>query len=490
MRLHFWRRLVNDRSLREAWEGTLAWFRVRYLDRDNLERCLTLLSSAQACGRVSLYFAPGQMLSRLYVGVPAEKRDLLRRISADLNVAVAVVHDRPPAPVTLMRPEGQLPWDRPFCAQIVAGHLFVDELAAEKSMAQGRYLPPAPKVRETPAQHYLLQPPPVGLTTNLSLNGHGAPIEPPSTPDVSCNWPLGRSPDGRLLTVGGRLNVYGSGRTVAAWLANALEQLLRDEPQGLVIIDGQGDLAPALKRKSVVTRLLGKQLRYVDMDSAIVNGGFNPLAPVPDESDAALLSRWQRWFSAMGVHEVGLQLLHRARDAGVEDIVSLQRWAQRPAQQHFAAGISSLKAALRRLQADGVLYEWLSWPTNIYDHLPAGALLLRCRSAAWGRQQMLHGTLLAAQSISGIRLVLLGFPWSMADNGLQAWNVPSETVVANGPLYRGSTLLLTGCNAAAAALLAARFLNSDPLVEENLQLLDDGEAVLVREGRPLLVRWN
>ena len=55
-------------------------------------------------------------------------------------------------------------------------------------------------------------------------------------------------------------------------------------------------LVPRLKRKAAVTRLLGEQLAYVDMDGTSLANGFNPLAAVPGETEEALLQRWQRWF--------------------------------------------------------------------------------------------------------------------------------------------------------------------------------------------------
>jgi hypothetical protein len=77
------------------------------------------------------------------------------------------------------------------------------------------------------------------------------------------------------------VNVYGRQAAVADWLVHQVTQMVHLNPANLVVIDGRGDLVPQLKRKVAVTRLLGQQLAYIDMDSASFVGGYNPLAAVP-----------------------------------------------------------------------------------------------------------------------------------------------------------------------------------------------------------------
>lgn len=484
----FWNRLLSDRGARERWEAAVVWFRLRYLDDAGPERCIRLLSLPQACGRVALYHLPDEAISRLYIGVPIEQIELLQRMSADLNFSITAAPDLQTPPSSPLAPVDQLPWDRAFYAHVVEGYVFVT--AGEEGATPGSYLPVAPKGKKAPGERFLLQPPPVGLSMKPSWNGRHAPAERPATTASASGWPIGQSRDGTSMFAGDRVNLYGSGDAVAGWLARLVEHLLREKPRGLIVLDGKGDLVPALKRKAAVTRLLGKELTYVDIDGATVAGGLNPLAPVPGESEAETLQRWQRWFGDMGVHQDGLQLLSQGMTDGVNDVTSLQRWLQQPAQQHFAAAVSSLQAALRKLQADPTLREWLSWPTNVFAALPEGALFLTCQDAGWGRQQLLVAVGLAAAALAETRLVLHGFPW--AASGTAAADVAKErqVLVSNGPLLRRSTIVLTHAGPDAASKLARRFLSNDTLGEENLQLLREGEGMLVHRQASTFTSWR
>lgn len=485
MRLLPW---FDKKRSRREWEAGLTWFRVRYLDANGLARCIRLLSSAHVCGRVAIYYVPHAAVSRLYVGVPTDRNELLQRMSADLNFSITVSPDVQPPPISLLAPAEQLPWDRPFYTHIVEGHLFIDGSEDEKNAEQGSYLPLATKRKEAPTEWRLLQPPAAGLSLKPSWNGHRAQVEFSASNAGAPGWPLGRSQDGVPIYAGGSVNVYGGAGTAAGWLARLVEHLLHDKPHGLIVIDGKGDLVPVLKRKAVVTRLLGKQLTHVDVDGAVVAGGFNPLAP--GESDAETLQRWQRWFSNMSVHQEGLQLLARAVADGVTDITSLQRWLQQPSQQYYAVGVSSLQSALRRLQADPVLREWLSWPTNIFTGLPEGVLLLACRRAGWGREQLLAAAALAALSFPEARLVLHGFPWSASGFTAADFEDIKQLVASNGPCMQECTVVLTRSGPQTAQKLARRFLGDDVLAEENLQILEEGSGIVVHGGQGIPVQWQ
>lgn len=488
MSIRLWRWLVNDQTVRKRWEASLAWFRLRYLDASGPARCIHLLSSARSCGRVALYYLPDAAVSRLYIGVPAEDHELLRRMSADLKFSIREIPDLQPPPAMPLAPADQLPWDRDFYAHVVEGHLFVamhDELAGKRS-----YLPSAPGEQETLGNWSLPPLPPVGLSMQPSWNGYVMRSKIPTPSADASFWPLGWSHDETPMFAGCRVNLYGGQEAVAGWLAHLVEHLLREGADSLVVIDGSGDLVPMLKRKSAVTRLLGRQLTYIDIDSAVVTGGFNPLAPVPGESDVQTLQRWQQWFSGMGVHQEGVQLLAQAMEDGVTDIATLQRWLQRPAQQHFAAAVSNLQTALRRLQADPLLREWLSWPTNVFGGLPEGALLLACRSTGWGRQQLLVSAVRAALALAETRFVLHGFPWAATTIVRADFAGAKQLFLSNGPLLNGSTVVLTNSERVAASKLAQRFLSGDALSEENLQLLRQGEGMIVRGPAITVASWR
>jgi hypothetical protein len=255
----------------------------------------------------------------------------------------------------------------------------------------------------------------------------------------------------------------------------------------LVVIDGAGDLVPRLKRKTAVTRLLGEQLAYLDLDGPSLGGGFNPLAAAPGESEAALVGRWQRWFAGMNVYPQGLRLLDQARRDGVEDVPGLRRWLRQQERHRPPAAVASLGLALSRLTAQRRLREWLEWPANRLAVLPAGALFLACRGTDWARRQLLRAVLLAVLPVAGVRLVVHSFPWQP-----DAWDEvdgPQQVLVSNGPRLPGSTVVLTDSQPAQTAILSERFLAGDGRWAENLALLGKGESLVVTERGITYATW-
>src|SRR5690606_22040577 len=123
----------------------------------------------------------------------------------------------------------------------------------------------------------LPDPPPVGLSRHIVAH-HPAPPAHLLVPQPEArHWPLGRTATGEMLHTPGRVNVYGRSQAVAAWLEQLVAELVRRGPANLVVLDGVGDLVPRLKRRAVVTRLLGEQLAYLDMEASALAQGFNPL---------------------------------------------------------------------------------------------------------------------------------------------------------------------------------------------------------------------
>jgi hypothetical protein len=275
---------------------------------------------------------------------------------------------------------------------------------------------------------------------------------------------------------------------VAEWLTHQVTQMISLDHANLVVIDGAGDLVPKLKRKAAVTRLLGEQLAYVDMDAASLAGGFNPLAGAPGETEAGMVARWQRWFQGMSVHPQGVHLLERARQDGVGDIPSLRKWLKQAERQGQYAAVSSLSMALNRLTASRTLREWLEWPTNQFDILPEGALFFAVKGTDWARQQLLRAVLLGVIQVAGARLIVHGFPWrafTMAHLENQ-----EQTIVSNGPLLPGSTVVVTESHVQGAARLAVRFLGGDDLLSENLDLLGPGEGIGVYGKETFFATWG
>lgn len=476
-----WMLLRNDRRARVGWDAGLVWFRLRYGAPEGPQRAIALLSRPESAGRVSLSFAPGPPLAHLHVGVPARHAATLEWMARDM--AFAATEERPDTlPAGTLAPAGALPWERAFYAHIVDGCAFVDG-----SDVNGNYLPePA---GEGTCRWTLPAEPPAGLTLRPSWNGHLQPAELFGEPGQDAGgWPLGRGQDGRLLYAPGPVNVYGDPDGVAAWLKEMVACVLVTEPGGLVVLDGAGDLGPALKRRAAITRQLGRALTYLNLDSAALAGGFNPLAPVPGETKAQTLDRWQRWFTAMNVHPAGLGLLEKAHKEVIGDIPALERWLEQPEQQHRPEATYSVQAALRRLLADPQIREWLSWPGHPFAGLPEGALIFTCAGDGWQRQQIVRAALLAALQIPGARLALHGLPWQQVTPIATAAN--SRLLLANGPLLSSTTVVLATSEPPGAALLAERFFGGSGSWQENLQLLATGEAIVLRGEARVLTTWG
>lgn len=485
----------GKRAACEQWDAGLAWFRLRYLTPDGPTRCIRLLSRPQACGRVALYFRPDAAVSSLYLGVPETYVRLLQRMAADFNFSL-----KPKLPEVAM-PAAQrltavseLPWERPFLAQVVNEYVFVSgsqgDVDHNRGQGRGSYLPqPSAKAAKKGAGIWLLPPNPApGLTAQPYWNGHQPPARLAVTEPDPGRWLLGRSQSGTPLHVAGRVNIYGRQEAVADWLVHQVTQMVALDHANLMILDGAGDLVPRLKRKAAVTRLLGEQLAYVDMDGTSLANGFNPLAVVPGETEAALLQRWQRWFGGMNVHPQGVQLLARAQADGVVDIPSLRKWLKQVERQGQTAAVSSLGMALNRLTANRSLREWLEWPVNRFDILPAGALFFACKGTSWERQQLLRAALLAAMQMPDVRLIAHGLPGKVLPASLIG-DLP-RIVVSNGPLLPDAAIILTESHAQGLTALKKRFLANDVRLGENLELLRQGEGVVIVDGDPFFTTWN
>jgi hypothetical protein len=300
------------------------------------------------------------------------------------------------------------------------------------------------------------------------------------------NWPLGIGPEKTMLYGAGPVNLYGRRDAAASWLVQLVATLLTEKPAGLVVIDGAGDLVPVLKRKPLVTQRLGRGITYVDVDGAVVAGGINPLAPVPGETEAQTTVRWQRWFAAMDVHPDSLPLLPLAREEGVGDITELERWLSRPDRQSALPRARSLTIAIRRLMSNDVVREWLAWPTDCFTAMSTGILLFSCCRGSWAREQLLHSLALAAAHLPDARVILHHTPWT--------WPLPGSLVkgkllITNGPLLDEATVVLTRSDRHAAKTLARRFLAGSLLHQENLQLLQEHNAIVAVNGLATPVSW-
>jgi hypothetical protein len=436
----------------------------------------------------------------LYVGVPETHLGLLQRMAADFGFSLK---PKPPKVSILaaqrMTAVTDLPWDREFMAHVVGEAVFVND---GKSRS-GSYWPQSPFAESGrgAAAWRLWDSPLAGVTLKPSWNGQQPPAHlVAAEPDPRC-WLLGRSHTGVPLHAAGRVNIYGRGEAAADWLVHQVAQMVSIDPANLVVLDGAGDLVPRLKRKAAVTHLLGEQLAYVNIDSASLANGFNPLAVAPGENVAETARRWQRWFQGMNVHPQGIQLLPQAQRDGVGDIPALRKWLKQTERRgaytdepvlslarYSVQAVSSLGMALNRLTANRSLREWLEWPTNPFEMLPEGALFFAVKGTDWARQQLLRAVLLGVLSVKGVRLIVHGFSWKGPD--VEALQGQEQLVVSNGPLLSHSTVILTESHPQGAAKLAGRFLDGDGLLSENLSLLVRGESIVIADGSVFFTTWN
>jgi hypothetical protein len=482
-------KLFDKRAAREKWDSRLVWFRLRYLESEGPTRCIRLLSRSHACGRVALYYRPGEAVSQLYLGVPATYVRLLHHIAADFGFSLK------PKPPEIEIPAAErlaavadLPWDEPFVAHVTNEFAFASAVGDESK--PGSYLPQPPSAepgRGTTTWSLPGNPLP-GLTAQPSWNGQQPPAHLlAAEPDSQC-WLLGWSYTGIPLQLSGQVNIYGRRGAVAEWLTHQVSHMVAVNPANLVVIDGAGDLVPILKRKAAVTRLLGTQLAYVDIDGAPLVNGFNPLATVPGETDKEMVQRWQRWFQGMDVHPQSIQLLSQAQQGGVTDIPSLRKWLKQIERHGQNVAVSSLGMALNRLATNRTLREWLEWPTNRFEVLPEGALLFACKGTSWDRQQLLRAVFLATMQATNTRLIIHGFRWKATDTTCLEGR--EQTIVSNGPPLANSTIVLTESNIQDTTMLKKRFLGANARMGENLELLRLGEGIVVAGNDILFTTWD
>lgn len=513
---------------RARWETGLTWFRLRYHDGGALAHCLRLLSRAEACARVALRYQPGT-ISALYMGIPPAYAPLLRQMAGDFRFLVTEETDdlySVAQPLLPLQAAPTLPWERPFAAHLVDGHLFVSGTADGQA---GSHMPePAREAiaangngRAAPgeANWRFPMPPEVGLSAQARWPATAVPAAPAAlraSEQGDGDWLLGWGADGEMLAAAGRVNLYGE--AAAAWLAPQLIQTIAAGYSGLVVLDGVGEVAQQLKRQALVTRLLGRGLTYVDIDGLNISG-FDPLAAVPEESEEARLARRATWFRLMGAHAAAVQLLAAAP---LSDLAGLQRWLVAPAQRRSGAAAEALERIVAQLWADRQVRQWLEWPRNQYETLPEGALVFACRGQDWARRQLVVGALLAVSAIPGIRLVAHGvkleregvahgnghiphqgrhvstsfsssgssYSLSSSFSSRSTLRLPPTTLLSNGPLLAGATPVLTAGGTPQAGRLARRFLGDDSVLQECLHLLQPGEAVVCAAGAALPVTWR
>ena len=468
-----WGRQRKQLRQRQNWEADLTWFRVRYCDDTRVSKALTLLSSVDAASRVALRFVPASQttLAMFFVGIESYFCPLLEKMALHFEFMLTLQEsaDFSLVPLATVR---QLNWQSAFDAHLLNGCLFASnstdggrqmlfpQLTDHDALSCGLQLPSRPQagLSRTPSW------PSTQLPAHLLNSAKGF------------RWPLGYAADGQLLSVEGKVGVFGRNDAVARWLVNQVLTTIKSDPSNLIVIDGRGDLVPQLKRKATITRLLDKGIRYIDFDSNALPTGFNPLARVDGESKGDRLKRWQAWFASMNVHSDCNHLLAAAYEDGVDNLPTLRHWLNNHQHQIQQVPVASLASVLNRLLTDVRLREWFEYPQTNDAMFPHGTFLFCCQAATTTRQYILQSVLLAALANPQHRIVLHGFPFTNAVD-FQALN---DAVVSNYSTVDYALTVLVKQEDVDEILNDHPAIEQDKYLQENIWLLREGEAVAIQ----------
>jgi len=490
-RWHIWQDNRQGQAEAQAWLSSLAWYRLRYGSAELAQQGLGVLAGVTGCGRVALFYQP-QPLPQLFLGLPPAEGEWAQRVARDYEASLHQVET--PESLTAWRVASviKVDWQRPFLAYLVNEHLFLTYLD-EAEPAQGLFWPGLRPGQ--PGNNWQLPvTPPVGLTTRPHLAAAAIPDELKVSVQEGHRWLLGYAPGNQMIQAPTpQVNLYGSLEAVTLWLEQAALAALAWQPEGLVIIDGHGNLTQRLKRHVLVADLLNrKQLALASVTEASGGRtGFNPLAPVPGETETQTVQRWQTWFAGMGCGGQARALLTEAYAEGVRDINQLRRWLEQPTRLLAEGnGLANLQTAMRRLLVGASVRDWLEWPTNLFATLGAKPLLFACPADHWGREQLLKAMFLGVQASGQSRLIVSGMKIRSED--IQGSG--TALLIGNGPRLPGATTVLTTTpTGQIGALLAQLWCGQEPspaVLQEVIELLPSGAGAVLATTGPISISWG
>lgn len=505
-RLPFFRSRMAE--TRQEWERNLLWFRLRYDDPAGATMAVNKLSRTKGVDRVAIYHTPTDGICRLYLGIPNDGEPILPHMAQDFKFSLTKeIPDLPEQPFRMI-PAIALPTDRTYMAHVANEYLFVSlpgqtqsdagtadpnedarDNSAPEFSGKAEFFPTPPSKepgRGGAVWHF--PDPDVGNSIRPLWDQWPAPARLIASHNDPARWVLGRGHELKPLSIEGNINVYGSDAFASGWLTKAVSQALAANPGGIVVIDGHGELARSLKRKPLVTRLFNKNLLFVDMDG-ISARGFNPMNPLPSEEPANTVERWQAWFAGFGLRSDALDLLPEAFNNGIRSVTQLNKWLITKRASHFAQ-VEAFSVILEQILTAPELGVWLKQPDDYFADFPNGGSLIFTINVQnkWENKHMIRAILLAALNMPNLRLVLHAYPlWDKFDTG--AFN-GHRVMISNGPLLPGSTCILVTCQPDKVSTLSRRFLKSDPILAENLQLLRMGDGIVVSNGDITFTTWN
>lgn len=490
-RWHIWQDNRQGRTEAQAWLAGLVWYRLRYGSAELAQQGLMVLAGATGCGRVALFYQP-QPLPQLILGLPSAEGEWGQRVAHDYAASLHPAQMPENLIARRVQPVMDVDWQRPFLAHLVSAHLFLVYLdVAEPS--QGFFWPGS-QTGQPRTGWQLPATPPVGLTARPHLAAATIPDELKVSGQEGHRWLLGYAPDNQMIQAPTpQVNLYGSREAVTLWLEQATLAALALQPEGLVILDGHGNLTQRLKRHVLVADLLNrKQLTLASVTEASGGRtGFNPLAPVPGATEAQTVARWQTWFAGMGCGGQARALLAEAYAEGVRDINQLCRWLEQPTRLLTEGnGLANLQTALRRLLVGASVRDWLEWPTNLFANVGTKPLLFACPATSWGREQLLKAMFLGVQASGQSRLIVSGMKIKSED----IQEPGTALLMGNGPRLPGATTVLTTTPAGQAGTLLAQLRAgqepSPAVLQEMVELLPSGDGVVLVASSPISVSWG
>ena len=99
----------------------------------------------------------------------------------------------------------------------------------------------------------------------------------------------------------------------------------------------------------------------------------------------------------------------------------------------------------------------------------------------------MRSVLLSVIQFKDIRLILHGFSGDTLEE--VSLLKPATAVLSNGPLLTDSMIVLTECHSQGVTRLVKRFFESDSRWQENLELLQRGEAFVIANASPIWASW-
>jgi hypothetical protein len=503
-------RQLNSRA---QWDSRAHWYRLRYPDAGRMQDVLNLLS--RHGDRIALRWRRQDGVSRLYVGVVTDALDyVLQEMARDLGFQLSAAADLP-EPLSggfscahsLSEDSTAGPGhDWAADGYLIGGHLFSltrNSMPENGRLSDGRHFPDVSAANGHEPGRWQMPALQLGVATRPGWTLSLPPALQPKAGDGD-RWLLGRSAEKKVLH-GRRLSLYGAEESVRDWLACLVIAHATRRPAGLVVVDGQGDLAPTLLAAPVIAGHL-RARRAASLDVNVVGqGGVNPLAAVTGEEAARQLARWRHWFAGMGVAESGLALLPEALAAGVTDLAQMAAWLDKPAVRNpYYAAVAPFRALLERLGRSPVTSRWLTlYPAELTSLATGGLLLINCPyRQEWPRLQALRAVV-ALLAASQADLVLHRVPLGQTDLDLL-----SSLRVVIDTQHLGETVVISRCNRRQAEKAAAHLLGrsgatavgsgsggqndaapSPAALIEQMQQLGEGEALITRDGQVTWSSW-